>query len=119
MAKQKPEEKVVYETLILRRDGQHISALQSSEFEECFAKWEQLQTQWTECAKEVKPFILKDPVVTAFEPGLIYEIILRPLMTETKTMNENNPYTKRMLERGFSNTFGGEDLLSRANGSMY
>lgn len=117
----KPTEKeVVYETLILRRDGQHIVAIQSTEFEKCYQKWEALHTQWQECAKEVKPFIVKDPILTAFEPGLIYEILLQPVMTATKAIvNENNPYAKEMLNRGFSNTFGNQDLLSRASNSEY
>ncbi len=114
MSKPKTEE-VIYQTLILRRDGNHIAVIESVEFEKCYAMWEQLQNQWAECAKEVKPFVIKDPVLTAFEPGLIYEITLRPVMPMTKAMNENNPYARNMLDRGFSNTFGNTDLLSRAN----
>lgn len=115
----KTEEEVVYEVLILRKDGQHITAMQSIEFEQCYKVWENLHNIWLECAKEVKPFILKDPILTAFEPGLIYEIILRPIMTAPKSLNENNPYARSMLDQGFSSTFGNHDLLSRAAKSIY
>ncbi len=119
MAKLKTEAEVIYQTLILRRDGNHISIVESTDFEKCYKAWETLQGQWAECAKEVRPFILKDPVITAFEPGLIYEIILQPVMSASKAVNENNPYAKQMLDRGFSNTFGNQDLLSRATNNDY
>lgn len=118
MTKQKPEE-VIYQTVIFRRDGNHIAVVESTDFEKCYKSWEALQAQWAECAKEVKPFLLKDPVLTAFEPGLIYEITLRPVMPVTKTVNENNPYAREMLNRGFSSTFGNQDLLSRAGNNEY
>ncbi len=115
MAKKKPDE-IVYETWILRRDQQHIAVVVSTDFEKCYKVWEELQAQWAECAKEVKPFVLKDPVLTAFEPGLIYEITLRPVESPvSNAVNSKNPYAREMLNRGFSDVFGNQDLLSRAN----
>lgn len=116
--KKKIEEKIVYQTAILRKNGEHISVLESTKFDDCLKCWESLQNQWADCAKEMKPFIIKDPVITAFEPGLIYEILVRPLYSE-ESANSNNPYTKRMYEQGLTRTLGGEDILNRVNPSVY
>lgn len=113
---QKVEEKkqVVYEVLIIRNDQNHIMALQSDNYDKCFERWEELTKVWTEAVEGSKPFVLKDPVITAFNPGLIREITVRPVMTTTESKNDN-PYHKRMLKNGLSNMLdnvtGDSDLL--------
>lgn len=119
MAKKQTEQEQFYTVLVLRKDGDNITAVESADFEECYKVWEELQGKWTEAVKEVKPFVLKDPILTAFEPGLIYEITLRPLSYKKSQINTNNPYARDMLDRGFSNTFGNPDLLSRATDQEY
>lgn len=120
MVKKKTEEELqIYGVYIFRKDQEHLTILESTNFEECFKAWEELQLKWTEAVKEVKPFVLKDPVLTAFEPGLIYEIMLRPIMKQTASINTNNPYARQMLTHGFGNTFGNEDLLSRVTRNDY
>lgn len=108
------EKKQVYEILIIRNDQNHISALQSDNYDKCFERWEELTKIWTEAVEGEKPFVLKDPIVTAFNPGLIREITIRPVMTVSESKNEN-PYHKRMMKDGLSatlnNVTGGSDLL--------
>lgn len=110
------KEKMVYSVVILRQDGNHIQVLESGDYDKCYERWKLLQTEWATSAKEVRPFLLEDPVVTAFTPSLIYEIKLVPVLTEEMASKSHNPYQSRMNQQGFQNTFpgaSGTDLLSR------
>lgn len=98
--------KAEYGVLILRRDQQHIQALLTSDYEAAFKLWQELSKKWQESVKETIPFQLTAPIVTAFDPGLISEITIRPVIENKLTSNPNNPYEKEMRERGFSDTFG-------------
>jgi hypothetical protein len=109
-------DKMVYSVVILRSDGNHISVYESANYDKCYDRWRSLQEHWTLASKEQKPFLLEDPVVTAFNPALIYEIKLVPVMPEEMATKSHNPYHQRMTQQGFSNTFpsgSGIDLLSR------
>jgi hypothetical protein len=105
---------MLYQTVILRVDGNHISVLESENFDECMAKWQGLQEQWDLCAKEGRSFTIKDPVITAFPPALIAEILLRPLSTPVANQS-GNPYHKQMMQQGLTEMFNGRDLISKVN----
>ena len=108
---------MVYAVIILRKDQQHISVMEDTNYSKCLEKWEALHLQWVEAYKSTSPFILKDPIVTAFEPGLISEIKLVPLMDES-VVDTDNPYQKKMLQRGLSE-MQGNDLLARISGNQF
>lgn len=94
-----------YGVLILKRDQQHIDALVTSNYEDAYKLWNTLSNQWEKCVKEQVPFRLEKPLVTCFDPGLIFEITIRPVV-ENRMQESNNPYTKEMRDKGFSETFG-------------
>ena len=105
---------MVYQVLIMRTNGDHIPIIESPDYDKCYERWKELHTLWTSCAKETKPFVLEEPVVTAFSPTMIYEINLVPVSTQDMASSKsNNPYQKAMHERGFSGTFPtqGRDLI--------
>lgn len=111
------KEKLVYGVIVFRSDGQHIQAIESTDYDKCYERWKALQSEWAVAAKEQRPFVLEDPVVTAFAPSMIYEIKLIPVMTEEMAQTASkNPYASKMATQGFSQAFpgaGGIDLLSR------
>lgn len=98
----KTEEKQVYETVIFRTDGQHISALQSINFDEAVEKWKELNSNWEESITNKKPFKIMKPVVTSFDPGMISEIAVRPL-TKVAESKYDNPYQQQMMKKGLNN----------------
>lgn len=113
------EQKVVYAVFVLRTDQQHITAIESDNYDECYETWESLHNVWMEASAENKPFVMTKPIVTAFHPGLISEITLRPIVEQSASKNQN-PYQKNMVNNGFSNSFptgGGVDLLDNGYNS--
>lgn len=106
---------MIYSVVILRTDGQHIDMPSNPDYDKCYAEWKKLSDEWKDAAKEQRPFVLLDPIVTAFAPALIYEIRLIPVSTQEMASQTHNPYSKRMQEEGFGRTFPGQghDLLSR------
>lgn len=120
MAKKQTEDKVVYNVVILRKDHNHVVMMESTNFDACLARWEALQAQWAECVKEVKPFVIRDPLITAFEPALIHEITLAPVMKESlATTSANNPYYRNMVQSGLAHSLSNQDLLARATRQEY
>lgn len=108
----KEEKKTLYALYILRRDGDHISVVESLDYDEVYESYLKLTTQWSECIKENRPFSLKVPVVTSFDPGLIYEITVKPVIHEQTQTKYDNPYQQEMIKKGFSGAFGNKgDLL--------
>lgn len=110
------KEQLVYMVAVYRTDGNHISILESPDYDKCFARWKELQEVWTKATKEQTPFVLVEPVVTAFAPAMVFEIKLIPVMSQQMAANAaNNPYAQAMNEKGFSRSFpgAGTDLLSR------
>lgn len=100
-------EKVSYAVLIKRRGNlEPVVILESSNFDECFKLWEELHNNWEICIKETKPFVLKTPVVTAFDPALIFEICVVPFSNNFSQQN-GNPYVRRMKQEGFSKALEG------------
>ena len=94
----------VYAVWVMRRDQAHIVVMETSSFEEADKVWQDLNTRWTTALKEQVPFVVRAPIVTAFDPGLIYEISLLPYGSSTNVSNDN-PYQQNMRQNGFSNTF--------------
>lgn len=102
---QKPDEKLaLYALWILRRDQEHISVIESSNYDEVFEVYNKVKAQWAACIKDQTPFELTKPIVTSFDPGLIYEITVKPI-TETTVSKYDNPYSQQMVKNGFSSTF--------------
>lgn len=103
----------VYSVWVMRRDQSHILVLETASFDEADKVYQELETRWTTALKEQVPFKLRAPVITSFDPGLIYEVSLLPF--GSTTVNNDNPYQAKMRQQGFSNTFGagarGSDVL--------
>jgi hypothetical protein len=119
MSKPKEERKTLYGLFILKRDGDHISVLETDNYDEVFESWKQLKDQWTSCVQDSKPFELLKPIVTAFDPNLIYEITVKPVVETTASSKNYNPYREQMNKEGFSNTFGNHAVLSNVKDGGY
>lgn len=109
---QKQEErKQVYEVVVVKVDHNHITVISTEKYDDAFEKWKKFTDIWTNAIKEKVPMIITDPVVTAFDPGLVKEITLRPLM-EVLESKYDNPYQKQMMNKGLSPMLpGAPDLL--------
>jgi hypothetical protein len=106
------EKKPSYVCVILRKDGEHIAVLESTDYDKVYDEYTRITTEWTRCVKENIPFSLKSPIVTTFDPGLIYEIKLNPVVETTASSRNDNPYAKQMQRNGLSamHPFTGENL---------
>lgn len=102
-----------YAVVIMRKDANHIMVLESEDFNVCFDRWEQLSAEWASAVKEVRPFLIKDPIVSVFDPSFVYEITIKPYQEEQNNKNSNNPYYKQMASSGLSSMLNGNDLLGR------
>lgn len=106
-----------YSIIFLRKDDDHI-IIDSGNFEDTYMKWAFYRDNWSKCLHEKNPLevVEKDlGIVTAFDPGIVYEIIIKK---RDMKINNNNPYFKEMNDRGFSNTLkshstNSSDLLER------
>jgi hypothetical protein len=114
----KKEEKTIYGTFVMLRGLDHIIALETDNYDEAFDLWKNLKEEWTACINESKPFEMISPIVTAFDPNLIYEITVRPVV-ETTSSNNHNPYKKAMVNHGFGHTLGNSQLLSDVKDGGY
>jgi hypothetical protein len=98
----KEEKKIpVYSLLVLRKDDQHIELLESNNYDEIFERYKEVKDHWAQCIKDQAPFELLKPVVTVFDPGLIYEITIK-LVTETPSSRYENPYQQQMQKQGLT-----------------
>jgi len=112
--------KKVYATIIHKKGSlESIIVKESEDFDSCFKLWDELTKLWGECVKESMPFVLKDPIVTSFDPGLILEISVVPLQTTNNSFSSSNhnPYANKMKQDGFAETMrsytSGPDILDR------
>jgi hypothetical protein len=110
MSQQKEEKKPLYGLYIMRKDENHISVIESLNYDEVFEAYKKLTVEWGICVKEQRPFSLSAPVVTTFDPGLIYEITVRPIMAEQNVSKYDNPYQQKMMKNGLTNMFGSDML---------
>lgn len=92
-----------YGVFIIKKNGSIIEVKISKSFDECFETWEELTQRWEEAASETKPFVLRKPICSAFEPGAIEEITLRPKLEQSKS--QNNPYHQNMSHTDFAETY--------------
>lgn len=104
MSKEETKKVPSYGVYILRKDDQHIELLVSNNYDECFDRYKEIKDRWAQSIKDKTPFELERPIVTAFDPGLVYEITLR-LITETPSSRNENPYQKQMEKNGLGNMF--------------
>ncbi len=109
------EEKKIYGVLILRNDLEHIVALETPDFQQAHNLWKELNEKWTNCIKDRTPFSIESPIVTSFDPGLIKELTVRPLIDNAQQRGGiNNPYERNMRQNGLGNTLRnpvGTDIL--------
>lgn len=99
------KQETVYEIFIARNDRElPMIVHQSTDYEECYEKWQELHSKWQESSDNNKVFVLEDPVVTAFNPILIREITLRPVV-EQSVGKYKNPYQREMVEKGLTEMF--------------
>ena len=77
---QQEEKKQVYGLWIVRHNDEPICILTTDKYDESYEKWKTLTDTWVNAIKDKIPFILTAPVVTAFDPGVIKEFTICPVM---------------------------------------
>ena len=104
---------------ILRRDGEHISVLEGEDYDKIYEQYKEITARWATSVKEQTPFSINSPVVTTFDPGLIYEITIKPVVETTGSNRYENPYQQAMHKHGLQNTFGNQGLMSEIKDGGY
>ena len=99
----KEEQKQVYEVWILRYQDEPLSVFSTDKYDAAYERWNELKDVWVSAIKDKIPFILTKPIVTAFDPGTIKEVTLRPVMQMAESKYEN-PYQQQMLRDGLTKT---------------
>jgi len=102
---------LAYAVVIFRTNSEHIFVMESDDYEQCFTRWDGLKNLWQESAKGLIPFVLTDPVVTAFSPSMIYEISIIPNTSISNSSNNSkmpNPY-----QQSGNAMYPGYDLMNR------
>jgi len=99
----KEEQKQLYEVWIVRYQDEPISIFSTDKYDAAYERWTELKDIWVGALKDKIPFILTKPVVTAFDPGTIKEITVRPVMKMPESKYEN-PYQQNMLRDGLTKT---------------
>lgn len=100
---QKEEQKQLYEVWILRYQDEPISVFSTDKYDAAYERWNELKDVWVNAIKDKTPFILTKPIVTAFDPGTIKEVTLRPVMKVPESKYEN-PYQQQMMRDGLTKT---------------
>lgn len=103
MSVQSEENKQVYQVIIYRVDNNHILLIQTTNFDEAVENWQKANNSWEESLSNKKPFKLMIPTVTSFDPGLIKEISVKPIV-KMETSKYNNPYQQKMMKEGLGAT---------------
>lgn len=103
------EKKPSYVLVILRRDGEHIAVLEDNNYDKVFEAYNEVAAKWASSIKEQTPFSLTSPVVTTFDPGLIYEIKINPVVETAASSKYDNPYANKMRQNGLG-SMQGENL---------
>lgn len=99
----KEEQKQIYEVWIIRYQDEPISAFSTDSYDAGYEKWSELKDVWVNAIKDKTPFILTKPIVTAFDPGTVKEVTLRPVINIPESKYEN-PYHQQMIKDGFAKT---------------
>ena len=100
---EKEEKKQLYEVWIIRYNDEPISILATDKYDTAYERWTELKDIWINAIKEKIPFVLEKPLVTAFDPGTIKEVTVRPVMKVAESKYEN-PYQQSMLQNGLTKT---------------
>jgi hypothetical protein len=109
---QKEEKKQVYEVLIIRYSDDPISLLLTDKYDESYEKWKTTTDIWISSLKDKTPFVITNPIVIAFDPGTVKEILVRPVMKVAESKYEN-PYQQKMLKNGLGNSLkNGSNILN-------
>lgn len=110
---QKEEKKQIYEVVILKYDNDHISVVTTDKYDESYERWRNLTDTWISALKDKTPFILESPIVTAFDPGTIKEVLIRPVVKMEESKYQN-PYQQQMVKNGLSNMLknGGANIIN-------
>lgn len=109
----KEEKKQIYEVWIVKYNDEPISILTTDKYDESYERWKNLTDTWVNSLKDKTPFIITNPIVTAFDPGTVKEITVRPVMKVAESKYEN-PYHQQMIKNGLGNT-----LKSVNNASVF
>lgn len=96
------EKKPSYVLVILRRDNEHIAVLEDTNYDKVFEAYNEVAAKWASAIKDNSPFSLTSPVVTTFDPGLIYEIKINPVVETTASSKYENPYAQKMRREGLA-----------------
>lgn len=100
---QNEEKKQLYEVWIVKHNDEPIIAMNTNQYDKSFEKWKELTDAWVNALRDKTPFILNSPIVTAFDPGAVKEITIRPVM-EVAESKYANPYQQKMMKDGLTNT---------------
>ena len=96
----------IFGVYIIKKDQNVITIMQTENFDEAKKSWEAYVERWVKCINDKRPFIIDVGIsATAFDPGLISEILIKSMELSNR-INPSNPYAQQMQEQGFSNTFG-------------
>ncbi len=98
---QKEEKKQIYEVWIVKYTDEPISILTTDKYDESYERWKILTDIWVAALKDKTPFIITSPIVTAFDPGTVKEITVRPTIKIAESKYEN-PYQQKMMKEGLS-----------------
>jgi hypothetical protein len=98
------ENLTIYSVLVLRKDKDHLTIIETENYDEAYESWKKIQEMWVSNLSEQKAFVLEKPIVTAFDPGLIYEIKIVPYSVSKS--HRNNPYHSEMKTRGLEGSLG-------------
>lgn len=113
----KEEKKQIYEVWIIKYNDEPISILATDKYDESYEKWKFLTDVWVNALKDKTPFIITNPVVTAFDPGTVKEITVRPVMKVAESKYEN-PYHQQMMKNGLGNTLKSVSAVSVFNSEI-
>jgi len=102
-----------YELCIFTKTGKKLVVEKSTNFDEVFVKWKEVKDLWSTSIKEQKPFELTKPIVTAFDPGLIFEITVLPVEETVTAKHSNNPYANQMQKEGLGSMLGSRGMLDQ------
>lgn len=105
----KEEKKQLYEVWIIRYADEPMTLLTTDKYDESYERWKELTDIWIAALKDKTPFVITSPLVTAFDPGTVKEITVRPVMKVAESKYEN-PYQQKMMRDGL-----GSALKSTSN----
>lgn len=111
---EKEESKQLYEVWVVRYQDEPLAAFSTDKYDAAYEKWKELTEAWTASVKDKVPFVLMSPIVTAFDPGTIKEVTVRPVM-KVPASKYNNPYQQDMLKNGLTNTLRNPGNILNSN----